>query len=163
MTNTVLKDVVSANPSFTKVVETLFGRVITLKESMSSTTLEGVKLPKGLSSIRKTSGYKSSIIKNAFEDGSCQKMTRLAQKKKISVSTLSRRVENMRGKGLIRSRKPLLIMAKKRPASSASLLNDLKNHGIRFLIFSDEKTFTLDSVFNKQNYQKRLAAESNLL
>ena len=36
---------------------------------------------------------------------------------------------------------------------STRLLNDLKNHGNQIFIFSDEKTFTVDLVFNKQNDQ----------
>ena len=31
------------------------------------------------------------------------------------------------------------------------LLNDLRNHVNRIVIFSDEKTFTVDPVLNKQN------------
>ena len=92
-------------------------------------------------------------IKKAFENDPCQKMTRLAQKKKISVSTVSRVVKKMGGKSLRRSRKPLLsaAMVQKRLERSTLLLNDLKDHGNRVLIFSDEKTFTVDPVFNKQN------------
>ena len=30
-------------------------------------------------------------------------------------------------------------------------MNDLKSHGNRILIFSDEKTFTVNPVFNRQN------------
>ena len=30
-------------------------------------------------------------------------------------------------------------------------LNDMKNHGNQILVFSDEKRFTVDPVFNKQN------------
>ena len=40
-------------------------------------------------------------------------------------------------------------MVHKRLERSTSLLNDLKNHGNRILIFSDKKTFTV--VFNKQD------------
>ena len=58
-------------------------------------------------------------------------------------------------KNLRRSRKHLLsaAMAMKRLESSACLLNDLKNHKNQILIFSNEKTFTVDPVFNKQNYR----------
>ena len=87
-----------------------------------------------------------------FENDPCQKITKLTQKKRISVSTVSRMVKKMSGKILPRSRKPLLsaAMAQKRLERSTRLLNDLKNHGNQILIFSDDKTFTIASVFNKQ-------------
>ena len=92
-------------------------------------------------------------IKKAFENDPELKMTRLAQKKKISVSTVSRVVKSMGGKSLRRFKKPLLsaAMIQKRLDRSTRLLNDLKSHGNRILIFSDEKTFTVDPVFNRQN------------
>ena len=90
-------------------------------------------------------------IKIAFENDPELKMTRLAQKKKISVSTVSRVVKSIGGKSLRCSKKPLLsaAMIQKRLERSTGLLNDLKSHGNRILIFSDEKTFTVDSVFNR--------------
>ena len=50
-------------------------------------------------------------IKKAFENDPELKMTRLAQKKKISVSTVSRVVKSMGGKSLRRFKKPLLSAA----------------------------------------------------
>ena len=92
-------------------------------------------------------------IKKVFEKDPELKMTRLAQKMKISVSTVSTVVKSMRRKSLRRSKKPLLsaAMIHKRLERSTRLLNDLKSHGNRILIFSDEKTFTVDPVFNRQN------------
>ena len=77
----------------------------------------------------------------------------MTQKKKTSVSTVSSIVKKIDWKNLRRSRKPLLsaVMVRKRLGKSTRLLNDLKNHGNRILIFSDEKTFTSDLVFNKQS------------
>ena len=78
----------------------------------------------------------------------CQKMKRLAQNKKILVSTVSRMIQKTGGKNLIRSSKSLLSSARvhKRLERSIRLLIDLKNHGNRILIF-----FSVDLVFNKQN------------
>ena len=42
-------------------------------------------------------------------------------------------------------------MKQKRPERGNRLLNDLKNHGNRIVIFSDKKTFTAVPVVNKQN------------
>ena len=42
-------------------------------------------------------------------------------------------------------------MIQKRLERSTHLLNNIKNHGNQILVFSDEKTFTVDPVFNKQN------------
>ena len=49
--------------------------------------------------------------------------------------------------------KPLLSAAviQKRLERSTCLFNDLKNHGNRIFIFSNEKIFTGDPVFNKYN------------
>ena len=78
-------------------------------------------------------------------------MTRLARKKKISVSIVRWAVKIEGGKSFIK--KPLLTaaMKQKRLDRGNRLLNDLKNHGNRIVIFSDEKTFTVDTVVNKQN------------
>ena len=80
-------------------------------------------------------------IKKAFENGRKLKMTRLAQKKMISVSTMSRVVKSMGGKSLRRFKKLLLsaAMDQKRLEKSTCLLNDSKSHGNRILIFSYEK------------------------
>ena len=64
-----------------------------------------------------------AAIKKNFEDDLCQKMTRLAQKKK-----------------------------KEEQETSTRLWNDLNNHGNQIFIFSDgKKTFTVGPVFNIQN------------
>ena len=79
-------------------------------------------------------------------------MTEFA-KKKISVATVSRAVKSEGGKSLMRLKRPLLTstMAKKRQERCTRIFNDLKSHGNRVIIFSDEKTFTVDPVINKQN------------
>ena len=92
-------------------------------------------------------------FKNVFEYDPCQKMTRLAQEKKIRDSTEFRMVKEIREKRLRLYKKPLLsvVMIQKRLERSTRWLNDLKSHGNRILIFSHKKTITADSVFNKQN------------
>ena len=71
-----------------------------------------------------------SFIK-AFKNDPGQKMTRLAQKKNVSVSTVFRIVKKMGGIILKRSRIFLLSAAivQKRLQRSTRWLNDLKNHG----------------------------------
>ena len=72
--------------------------------------------------------------------------------RKKSVSIMSR-VIKMIGKNMRRSRKlqPSAAMVQKRLERSTRLLNGVKNHGNRNLIFYDEKTFNLDPDFSKQN------------
>ena len=59
----------------------------------------------------------------------------------------------MREKCRRRSKKLLLsaVVVQNRLDMSSRLLNDLKTHGNRILIFSDEKTFFVDHFINKQN------------
>ena len=80
-------------------------------------------------------------------------MTRLARKNMISMSTKRRAVRIERRKSLRRVKKPLLTAATKqmRLERGNRLLNDLKNRGNRIVIFSDEKTSTVDPVVNKRN------------
>ena len=79
-------------------------------------------------------------------------MTRLAQIKKVSIFTATRMIKKMWEKSLTRSKKSLLSAAtvQKRLERRPRLLNDLEIHGNWILIFSDEKTFSVDPVFNKQ-------------
>ena len=108
---------------------------------------------KGLESLknrprsRRPQVLRYDTIKKPFKN-SCQRITILVQKKKILVSTVSR----MRGNSLRQSREPLLSAATvQKMERNTSLLNGLKDHANRILIFSDKKTFTVDSVFSRQN------------
>ena len=96
---------------------------------------------------------KTETIRKAFENDSTLKITRLAKKKKISVSTVRRAVKVEKGKSLKCVKKPLLTAAMKQKHLQRGnrLLNDLKNHWNLIVIFSNEKTFTVDPVVNKQN------------
>ena len=80
-------------------------------------------------------------------------MAKLAQKKNISVFTMSRIVKEMVGNDVRCSRKHLLTaaMVHNRLERSTRLFNNLNNHGNLFLTFPKKKTFTVDSTFNKQN------------
>ena len=93
------------------------------------------------------------VSKKAFENDPSQKMIKLSEKNKISVSIVPRMVKKMRGKRLTSSRKPLLsaAMVQKRLEKIVRLLTNLKNHGNQILIFFRWKTLTGDYVFNKQN------------
>ena len=122
------------------------------------TTFEWHSVPKGSSLIRKTSCYESRSHQKAFEKDPCQNTTRLAQKKKISVPTVSRMFKKIGGTSLRRFRKflwgtslrrfriPLLsaAMVQKRLERSTRLLNDRKNHGNWIFIFSNKKISPLN-------------------
>ena len=119
--------------------------------SSSLTTFEGLKVPKGSSSIRKTSSYKQRNHQKSIRKLSMLENERLVQKKKTLVSTVSGMVKNMEGKSVMHSKDPLLSAAiiQKRLERSTRLLHDRKHQRSRILIFSDKKTFTVDPVFNK--------------
>ena len=93
------------------------------------------------------------MIKKAFEDDPALKMTKLLKRKKISVATVFRAVKSEEGKSLRHLKKPLLsaAMLQKHQEQCHHLLNDFKSYGNWIIIFSDEKTFTVDLVMNKQN------------
>lgn len=96
---------------------------------------------------------KTKSIKKAFQRDPTLKMTHLAKKRGISESTVRRAVKIEGGKSFKLVKKPLLTPGtkQKRLDRAKLLLNNLKNHGNRVVIFSDEKTFTVDPVMNKQN------------
>ena len=79
---------------------------------------------------------KTETIKKAFEKDPTLKMTRLARKD-IFVSTVSRAVKIEGGKSIKRVKKPLLTagMKQKRLERCNRLLNYLKNHRNRIVIF----------------------------
>ena len=80
-------------------------------------------------------------------------MTEIAKKKKTLVSTVSRAVKSEGGKSLRRLKRPFLTtaMVHRRLELCTRLLDDMKNQDDRVLIFSDEKTFTVDPVISKQS------------
>ena len=97
-------------------------------------------------------------MKREFECDPMVKMTAFVKKNKVSQSTVSRAIKEMGGNCFRRVKIPLLTdcLREKRRVRCRRLLNDLKSHGNRILIFSDEKsTFTVfnqsSPVFNKQN------------
>ena len=94
-----------------------------------------------------------AIVKTAFLKNPTMKMSELAKKKKISKLTISRADRSQSGKSLKRLKKPLLTngMIFKQKTRCKKLLNDIKSCGNRIIFFSDEKTFTVDPVINKQN------------
>ena len=91
--------------------------------------------------------------KKVFENWSTLKMTKLAQRKKISVSTVSRTVKKLGVRILKHLKKALLVdlIIPKCLERNTHLLDNFKFHGNWSLIFSVEKIFTLNPVFNKKN------------
>ena len=80
-----------------------------------------------------------TIIK-AFENDTTLTMTRLARKRKISLSTVKRAVKIEEGKSLKRVKKPMLAAAmKQKRLERGNRLNDLNNHGNRIVFFSDDR------------------------
>ena len=101
----------------------------------------------------KSQVIRQEVIKKAFGIDPCQKLTTLEQKKKISISTVSRLFKKMSGRSLGRSRKLLLNAAivQKRLEKTTHLLNDLTNPGNRINIFPVRKFAPL--ILSSTNYR----------
>eukprot|EP00096_Caligus_rogercresseyi_P010004 TRINITY_DN3514_c0_g1_i1.p1 TRINITY_DN3514_c0_g1~~TRINITY_DN3514_c0_g1_i1.p1 ORF type:complete len:218 (-),score=41.98 TRINITY_DN3514_c0_g1_i1:566-1219(-) len=95
----------------------------------------------------------TKVVQKAFTANPKLAMTTLARKKNVNKSTVSRAVKNAGGKSLRLVERPLLSQRHQdlRLERCGKLLNSLKHHGDRVIFFSDEKTFTVDPVINKQN------------
>eukprot|EP00095_Tigriopus_kingsejongensis_P001128 snap_masked-scaffold1099_size62903-processed-gene-0.6 protein:Tk01128 transcript:snap_masked-scaffold1099_size62903-processed-gene-0.6-mRNA-1 annotation:"kinesin-like protein kif3a isoform x2" len=80
-------------------------------------------------------------------------MTSLAKNTNVSKATVSRAVKKAGGKSLRLVERPLLSQRQQdlRLERCGTLLNSLKHHKRRVIFYSDEKTFTVDPVINKQN------------
>ncbi len=90
--------------------------------------------------------------KKAFEAKLTMSMAEFARKKAIARSTVSNAIRAAGGKSQRYEEKPFLNQHQQvRLEHCRWILNDLKHHGNRILFFSDEKTFTVDPVINKQN------------
>ncbi|QQP48865.1 Uncharacterized protein FKW44_009318 [Caligus rogercresseyi] len=81
------------------------------------------------------------------------KMSELAKKKSVDPSTVSKAVKAAGGRSLRKVERPLLTQRHRdlRLDRCRRILSDLKHNGDRVVFFSDEKTFTVDPVYNKQN------------
>ena len=100
------------------------------------------------------SKLKPDTVMAAFKNNPKMKMTFLA-KKKVSVTSVYRAVKKAGGKTLRHVERPLLTQRQREVQLERCkvLLNSLKHNGGRIVIFSDEKTFTVDPVINKQHNQ----------
>ena len=80
---------------------------------------------------------KRETVKKAFENDPTLKMRKFAQRKMISVSTVSRAIKNGGGKSLRLLKKPLLnlLMIQNRLERSTRFLNDMKNYEIESSFF----------------------------
>ncbi|QQP57474.1 Uncharacterized protein FKW44_002481 [Caligus rogercresseyi] len=92
-------------------------------------------------------------VKTAFEAMPTMKMSELAKKKSVDPSTVSKAVKAAGGRSLTKVERPLLTQRHRdlRLDRCRRILSDLKHNGDRVVFFSDEKTFTVDPVYNKQN------------
>eukprot|EP00096_Caligus_rogercresseyi_P012791 TRINITY_DN5471_c1_g1_i1.p1 TRINITY_DN5471_c1_g1~~TRINITY_DN5471_c1_g1_i1.p1 ORF type:complete len:230 (+),score=51.50 TRINITY_DN5471_c1_g1_i1:315-1004(+) len=92
-------------------------------------------------------------VKTAFEAMPTMKMSELAKKKSVDPSTVSKAVKAAGGRSLRKVERPLLTQRHRdlRLDRCRRILSDLKHNGDRVVFFSDEKTFTVDPVYNKQN------------
>ncbi len=89
-----------------------------------------------------------------FWNNPLKTMTSVAEKFHVNQSTISRVVKAANGKSLVRQKKPMLTkkMQQNRFNRAKILLNNLKSaEKGRVIFFSDEKTFTVDPVFNRRN------------
>ena len=91
------------------------------------------------------------VIQKIFENDPCQRLTRLAQEKKISVSTMSKMAQQMGGNPVPRN--PCWVQqwwrSVRREPSVCWMTWKITR--IQFSFFFDKKTFTVDAVFNKRN------------
>ena len=80
---------------------------------------------------------KCETVKKTFENDTTLKMTKFAQRKKISVSTKSKTIKYRGGKSLRLLKKPLLsrLMIQKCLERSTCLLNGMKNMEIKSSFF----------------------------
>ncbi len=91
--------------------------------------------------------------KLAFKAEPTMSMADFAKKKGMARSTVSNAINAAGGKSKKYEERPLLTKHHQelRVERGQCILNDLKHHGNRVIFFSDEKTFTVDPVINKQN------------
>ena len=80
-------------------------------------------------------------------------MAEFAKKKSVARSTVSNAIKAAGGKSKRYVERPLLTQGQQdlRLERCQRLLNDLKRSCDRVIFFSDEKTFTVDPVINRQN------------
>lgn len=96
---------------------------------------------------------KPETVKAAFQSNPKLKMSELAKKKSVDPSTISKAVKKAGGKSLRMVERPLLTQRhhELREERCKRMLADIKHNGNRIIVYSDEKTFTVDPVYNKQN------------
>ena len=93
-------------------------------------------------------------LKRTLKSDPSQPMSKLAQKRSMSRSTISRAVnENLDMKSYVRRVRNLLTTRSRalRAERFPKLLNHLKHKGGHVRVFVDEKKFVVDEVANKQN------------
>ena len=117
------------------------------------TAFEDFRVSKGLSSIRKTTGYKPRSHQKGLRKRPIPENEKTGTEEENFNLYFVQDGQKDDRKSLRRSKKSLLsaAMVQKHLKRSTLLLNDLKNHGNRIVNFSDKKTFTVDRLFNKQN------------
>ncbi len=94
-------------------------------------------------------------VKAAFKRKLNRSIAETARKLNKSTSAVSRALKKAGGCSLCRIKHPLLTSHQQQVCleHAKKLLNSIKNSLSRIIIFSDEKTFTVDLVFNRQNDQ----------
>ncbi|CAB4068553.1 unnamed protein product [Lepeophtheirus salmonis] len=92
-------------------------------------------------------------VKPVFKRTPNRSIADMARKMGTSRSTVSRAMKRAEGKSVRRTERPLLTERQRevRLGRAKKILNDIKSSSGRIIIFSDEKTFTVDPVFNRQN------------
>jgi len=81
-------------------------------------------------------------------------ITSIAEKLVVHRTTASKRIKQLGGKSLRRIQRPLLSQKQRdsRLERAQKLVKERRRHNpVKIIVFSDEKTFTVDPVFNRQN------------
>lgn len=129
--------------------------------SVSRTTVYSIKkrMDDGEGVNRRAGSGRKSVVdrdslRDAIQSSPSTSMRQHARRLVVGGATVRRAVAKMGGKSLVRVERPLLTPAirAKRLERCQSLMNDLKSAPAgRVIIFSDEKTWTVDPVRNRRN------------
>ena len=120
--------------------------------SSGGTTFEGIRVPKGSSSVRKTSGYKPRCHQKSLRMTHARKWSDWHRRRKLKFPLCPGLSKRWRTKSeTFQHNSVECSNSSKASGEEPRLFNDLNNHENQIFIFFDNKTVTVDTVFNKRN------------